>query len=347
MIAYPKSGIDYCEQLYSAVAELGMPVVEGQWAGRWIVLNVRRGDLVHIHWPSFLYFDARRPVRTYFYLLRFFVLISIIRLLGARIAWTAHNLYPHDGGRARWVHRVARRFISRIAQTIFVHGPAAARIVGAEFNVADKLVDVPHGHWRARYPNSPERTEARRRTRLPLDVVLYGFVGSCRPYKNLESLLAAFQGLDATSHLVVAGAFSPPEYSRKIESIVGTARDRVHLVPRFLADEEIMTYVAALDVLVLSYKSILTSGAAMLALSAGVPVIAPRMGGLTDVVNDTCGLLYDPKAPDGLRNAMRAATRRSWSREAIIAHALSFDWKVSAMALIQIVEGHTVPVRAV
>jgi glycosyltransferase involved in cell wall biosynthesis len=256
-------------------------------------------------------------------------------------------LYPHDGGRARISHRVARRFITRMAQTIFVHGPAAARIVAAEFGMPHKIREVPHGHWRTRYPHLPERREARRRTGLPQDALLYGFVGSCRPYKNLESIMTAFPHVDSSSHLVIAGSFSPPAYLERIRSMITEAcRERVHIVPRFLADEEIMTYVASMDVLVLSYKEILTSGAVMLAFSAGVPVVAPRIGGLPDVVNDNCGVLYDPQSPDGLSTAMRTAAGRSWSREAIIAHALSFDWKVSAGTLIQLVDAGTTPVRA-
>ena len=335
VIAFPLKGIDYCDQLYRAVADVGVQTIEGRWAGRWILRNVRRGDLAHIHWPSFLYFRANAPLSTFFNLLRFLVLLSIIRMRGARIAWTAHNLYPHVGGRAKWVHRAARYFITRIAETIFVHGPTAEALVSKEFGIdPSRFVQVPHGHWRAQYPHLPSRTEARRRMRLPHHVSLFGFVGTCLPYKNVESILAALPRVDDSSHLLIAGAFPTAAYLERIRSLAAPAlAARVHIVPRFLVGDEIMTYIAGLDALVLSYKEILTSGVVMLAFSAGIPVVAPRMGGIPDVVNDSCGVLYDPREPDGLIAAMREVRRRRYSPEKIIAHALSFDWAESARRL--------------
>jgi beta-1,4-mannosyltransferase len=110
----------------------------------------------------------------------------------------------------------------------------------------------------------------------------------------------------------------------------------VHFVQRFLRDDEIMTFVSALDALVLPYRDILTSGAIMLGMSAGVPVIAPRMGGIADVVTDKCGLLYDPDSPEGLVEAMSELPRRVYSAQDIVAHALEFDWKTSARKLIDL-----------
>jgi beta-1,4-mannosyltransferase len=338
VIAFPLNGIDYVDQLYGAAAELGMETVEGHWAGRWILRNVRRGDLAHLHWPSFLYFHAGRPARTLWYLARFFVLMTFLRLRGVRIAWTAHNLYPHEGGRAKWVHRTVRRLIARVANTVFVHGPTAAQIVSREFGIElARIALIPHGHWRLQYPFLPTRDQARRRMRLalPLNATLYGFIGSCLPYKNVEAVLETFPRLDDASHLLIAGAFRSSEYLDKVRSLVpaGGAGQRVHIVPKFLGADEIMTYVSGLDVLVLSYKQILTSGVVMLALSAGVPVVAPRIGGIPDVVNDSCGVLYDPQDPEGLLKALREIRRRPYSRDEIIAYATAFDWIDAARGL--------------
>ena len=336
LVAYPRRGIAYCDELYRAVAELGVETAQGEWGGRWLLRHLRRGSLVHIHWPSFFYYQPGKPVATLFDLLRFMALLMLMRVKGARLAWTAHNLYPHDGGRSLWVHRVARRFVTRMCETIFVHGPTAAALIAEEFGVPPRKLElVPHGHWRHAYSPIPERAQARRKLGLPRNAVVYGFVGSCRPYKNLAALVQAFADVDADSHLLIAGEFSSREYSESVRrSVAPHAASRVHFVERFLRDDEIMTFVAALDALVLSYRDILTSGAVMLALSAGVPVVAPRMGGMADVVSERCGVLYDADSAGALAEAMREVRERRYEPAEIVAHAMTFDWKVSARKLI-------------
>jgi beta-1,4-mannosyltransferase len=338
IVAYPRRGIAYVEALYRAAGELGVEVVEGQWGGRWLLEHVKRGALIHIHWPSFLYYHSGEPLATFNDLLRFCGLLTLMRVRGVRMAWTAHNLYPHDGGQQCWAHRMARRFVTRTFDTIFVHGPTAASIVEAEFKVDPrKLEQVPHGHWRSIYPDIPERSEARGRIDLPQDALIYGFIGTCHPYKNLEALAQAFGRMESRSHLVIAGRFPSADYLARVRAAIPPqAVDRVHFVQRFLRDDEIMTFVSALDALVLPYRDILTSGAIMLGMSAGVPVIAPRMGGIADVVTDKCGLLYDPDSPEGLVEAMSELPRRVYSAQDIVAHALEFDWKTSARKLIDL-----------
>ena len=49
------------------------------------------------------------------------------------------------------------------------------------------------------------------------------------------------------------------------------------------------------------------SGTAMLAVGFGRPEIAPAVGLLKELVDERCGLLYDPSDRTGLRDAMNAA----------------------------------------
>jgi len=336
LVAYPRRGIAYCEELYRAVAELGVETAQGEWGGRWLLQHLRRGSLVHIHWPSFFYYQAGKPLATLVGLLRFVALLILMRLKGARLAWTAHNLYPHDGGRALWVHRVARRFVARMSQTIFVHGPTAAALVADEFNIDPRKLElVPHGHWRQAYPPIPKRVDARRALGLPANAFVYGFVGTTHPYKNVAGLVRAFAEADVDSHLLIAGKSPSRELSSTLRNAIAPhVAGRVHFVDRFLEDDEIMTFVSAVDALVLPYRTILTSGAVMLALSAGVPVVVPRIGGLADVVTRECGILYDAKVPGALAQAMFDVRKRRYKPEEIIAHAMTFDWKDSARKLI-------------
>lgn len=335
IFAYPKTGISYNEPLYSAVESLGLTVREGIWSGSWMLREMRAGDVMHLHWPSFLYYDARSRRRTLIGLLRFVTLLTILRARGVRIVWTAHNLYPHDGGRGLWVHRVARKFVVRIAEAVLVHGPSAARIVQDELGVPPrKLREIPHGHWIGYYPDAVTRDEARSRLGIDPAAYVYAFVGTCKPYKNLEELLRAFARQPADTLLLVVGNFQSPAYLARIRQLVAElGADRVGLEPRFIDDAEMQLYHRAADAVVIPYREILTSGSAMLALSFGRPVVVPRLGALVDVVDESCGVLYDGDDDEGLPRALEDIRSRVYDDATIRRHAQRFRWEDSAALL--------------
>ena len=79
----------------------------------------------------------------------------------------------------------------------------------------------------------------------------------------------------------------------------------------------------AADVVVLPYRRITTSGAAMLAWSFGKPVIAPALPAFVESMDNApfLGILYDPTDPAALRNALQQATAIDWQ-----AHRASKSW---------------------
>jgi glycosyltransferase involved in cell wall biosynthesis len=228
-----------------------------------------------------------------------------------------------------------------LAQVIFVHGPAAAAEVAQEFGVDEgRLVRVPHGHWIERYPNEVSRDEARRALGVPDGAFVYAFLGLCKPYKGLEALIDAFVAQREGAFLVLAGRFPSPEYQALIAARVARLDpSRVRFVPDFVPDAEVQRYLVAADALVLPYRQILTSGMAMVGLGFGRPVVAPRLGGLPDVVDEGSGLLYDPTRPDALAAAMDRVRGLRFSEAAIREHARSFRWEDTARALLQVVNG--------
>jgi len=338
VIAFPKTGIAYNICLYAAAESAGISVIEGIWSGRWLLANVRRGDVLHIHWPSFLYFDQQSHRRTWVGLLRFVLLVRSLILRGARLVWTAHNLYPHDVGRASLAHRIARRFMAHYSECIFVHGPTAGAILAREFGIPQaKLRIIKHGHWIGYHQHTLSAVEARRHLDIDLERFVYAFVGACRPYKNLALLIETFAKLDDNSVLVIAGHFQSSTYRAHIEALLQRLpADRWRFRPELIPDDEIQRYVLAGNVLVIPYTEILTSGSAMLGMSFGRPVIAPNAGGLRDMVNSQCGLLYDAGAADPLFNALRNIRSMQFSESVIIECARTCDWLDAAKALVQI-----------
>ena len=333
------AGDSYTACFNAALRSRGIDVLEASWSGNWLLARVRRGDVLHLHWPSFLYTVPGSWLATWGGLLRFTVLMSLMRARGARIVWTAHNLYPHDDGHAL-VHRLGRRIVVWLASCVCVHGPTAAAHVRREFRVpAAALVLLEHGHWIDFYPNTLTRELARQRLEIPSDAFVYLFVGLCKPYKNLELLVRSHAALADTSRLWIVGRFQADDYRARVKQAVArTGTSQVTLVDAFVPAAELQLYLNACDAVVLPYRETLTSGGAMLALTFGRPVIGPRLGSLPEVITDDCGVLYDPEAATGLVEGMREVQGRHFDPGRILGRARQFSWARSADSFVRIIQ---------
>src|SRR4029077_3958608 len=98
----------------------------------------------------------------------------------------------------------------------------------------------------------------------------------------------------------------------------------------------------ACDVVVLPYLEILTASAAMLAMSFGKACIAPRLSGMTDLLDDQGAFLYDPGQPHALSEAMRTAAHKrddlSQMGSYNVAKVSDQSWSKTAAATLKIYE---------
>lgn len=334
IIAFEKSGISYNDALYKAVESQDVTVVQGYFAGGWLFTNLRRGDWVHLHWPSFQYAVKGSHAACLRGFVRWFFLLTLIRLRGAHIVWTAHNLLPHDRHSIRWMDPLARRIVIAFSKKIMVHGPSAAQELCIRFpSAAGKIAYMPMGNWVDYYPVTSTRDAARAQLRIQDGTYVYLFIGLCKPYKNLHGLITAFRALPGNSMLLVAGKFQDPNYHKHVEELAA-GDPRIRIIPGFVPDDMIQTYLVACDAVVAPYNEILTSGTAMLALSFGRPIISVNRGFLKDVVTEKTGLLFSPEADGGLTKALAAAQEKPFDENEILSHARKFTYEDAASTLI-------------
>jgi beta-1,4-mannosyltransferase len=331
ILAFPYQGIAYNDAFYAAVKAAGGEVMAGVWAGRWLLQNLRKDDVVHIHWPSFLYAsEGKYPavLRSFF---RFLLLLAVIRLKTREIWWTAHNLLPHERCAIPVLDILSRKVIVEVASRIFVHGVEAEKVLVGRFPRAKaKCVRIPHGNWIDHYRHDRTRESARTALGLPKGAFIYLFFGQCKRYKNLDGLIKVFLP-EASSNdlLLVAGKFSDESYLSEIVALAN-GDSRIRIDARFIPDDEVSSYFSASDAMCVPYREILTSGATMLALSFGKPVISINRGFLRDVMSRETGILIEPNDGRELANALRAIRERPWSGEAIIRHARRFSFTDAA-----------------
>jgi glycosyltransferase involved in cell wall biosynthesis len=316
----------YNALLYDAVAERGVDVREyrlGDLAGR------RRPDVVHLHWPELLFLSTHRPWQARLRLSAFERRIAHARRRGSRLVLTAHNDAPHEARGGDAAREALARMLHRRLDGVFALSEAGERFARESFPGVP-VFRTPHGHYREAYPFGRGRDDARRELGLDAGATVLAAIGQVRPYKNLPALVSALREVeDPALRVVIAGA---PGGGGADEFRSGDPRLLLDLAP--LDEHRIATWLAAADAAVLPDRRILTSGAALLALSAGRPVVVPSLGAmpeLADQVGPEWVLLY--------RGEFDAAVLRraaEWARRPRPASPdlSAFDWGPIADATI-------------
>ena len=272
----------YTSLLYGAMGRLGVRVEDFlPWK-----LLLGQPDIWHLHWPeSVLNLRRRWLARPLAFLLQ--VLLRVARARGVKIIWTVHNLQSHEGRYPALECRLWETLIDQLDGFIALSAGGKRRALRRYPPLRRRPgFVIPHGDYRAAYPNTIGRAEARARLGLPARALVLVSLGQVRPYKNVPHLIRTFRLLAAPdTYLVVAGNPSGPEVAEEIRAAAGDdPAIRLHL--DFVAHDEVQTFLRAADLAVLPYREVLNSGSAILALSFACPVLVPARGAMAELQRD-------------------------------------------------------------
>ena len=251
-----------------------------------------RPKVFHILWNNKLEFFDRTLV------------LLLYRLLGKRIAFTAHNVNAGKrDGNDSLLNRLTLRVQYRLVDHLFVHTEQMKREFQTDFGVPDcKISVIPFG-INSTVPNTTlTSTQARQRLGVANREKAVLFFGNIAPYKGLEYLVEAMILLAQTDpdyRLIIAGRHKNcAPYWNNIECRISSAglRSRVTKRIEFVPDEDIEIYFKAADVLVLPYTHIFQSGVLFLGYNFGLPVIASDVGSLKEeIVEGKTGFVCRPQ----------------------------------------------------
>lgn len=151
------------------------------------------------------------------------------------------------------------------------------------------------------------------------------------------------------SELVKAAAALHPNRPRLHCYLVGRGPDRpavedairacqagafVHLIPG-CAFEEVATWMSAADAVTLPSYMEGCPNVILEALASGRPVVATKVGGIPEILDNSCGRLVPPRDPAKLAEALESVLAAEWNPEAICAHG-SRSWTAPAGELMDI-----------
>lgn len=296
--------------------------------------------IFHLHWEDAVYRNESDEPAAWRAAQRFLGDLETFLDSGGQLVWTLHNEAPHDG-RYLEVHTQLCAKLAVLADVVHIHSLAAAGFARRHLWIDPaRLALIPHGSYVSLYSRLGHPI-ASSRAALGLGnarrvLLLFGRLGR---YKGGAELLGAFARIaNPDLWLVIAGKQIDPLTGLLAELPVA-ARNRIVVLDRFVSDAELPQLFHASDMVALPYRACLTSGAAMLALSLGRPVLAPALPGLAELLADgTDALLYRPDVADELRatllrflslDPMRLAAMQQAART----KAELLDWRGSALLL--------------
>lgn len=171
---------------------------------------------------------------------------------------------------------------------------------------AAKFIEIPHplyGQFGEQIPNS----EAKQMLDIPETSKTLLFFGLIREYKGLDILLNAFEMLDSSYHLIIAG--EPYGSFEKYQQLINCShfKNSITLKTGYVKDADVNKYFSAADVCVLPYRSATQSGISSISYFYNLPMITTNVGGLKEMIADKgLGLVVNEITPDAIATAVKS-----------------------------------------
>jgi glycosyltransferase involved in cell wall biosynthesis len=269
---------------------------------RWLREHRDEFDVLHFHWPEWIIrsepdwlrsIQSRsggwrigqllRPTAPWARLYEYRAFLGEAREYGKVIAWTCHNVEPHDG--ATWPVRAAYRALARSADLVICHDQAASAQCRAFYAPPGRVVVMEHGNYDGVYAPSRSKEDVLREAGLQPGPPLLLCVGHIRAYKGTDLVCQAVAQLGNRVSLLIAGATPVVSYARHIKELV-RGLPNAAFVDRHLTEQEFADFVGASDVVLLPYRSITGSGVALAALTLGRGLIASDLPFFADLLRN-------------------------------------------------------------
>jgi len=255
------------------------------------ILRELRPDVIHTHQISALLY-----------------LVPIERELAPVLVHTEHS----NQFRRCKTFRDRLRYFSmltiagRRADRVFgVSEDATQSIVRSRVIAKSKVFTVPNGIDLSKFQMRNRDASLRRSIGIPDDCLVLGYVGRLDEVKRPDILLTAFAGINSqfpNTHLLVVGDGPLMNVLRRQTADLNIS-DRVHFTG---FQDNPAPYLHLLDVFILTSRMEGMPLSVIEAAAAGIPVIASKVGGLSEMSNGNRSLLlYDFQDMDALHAGLR------------------------------------------
>jgi glycosyltransferase involved in cell wall biosynthesis len=259
--------------------------------------RAHRADILHAHHYSPFVYSA----------------LARLRHPSLKLVFTEHGRLSDRGPSPK--RRLANRLLRVAPSAAFAVSEDVKRHLIAEGFGAGQVGVIPNGIDIGPAPTLESRARIRHLLGVSEDTCVIGTIARLDPVKNLGALIdgAAAEISNTSLHVVIVG--DGPErgaLERRVQ-----ARGLTGSVTFLGHREDARDWLAGCDV----YANVSVSEGISLtileAMAAGLPVIATRVGGTPEVVDNTCGRLVDARNIPGLALVVRELAREPARRSAL------------------------------
>jgi glycosyltransferase involved in cell wall biosynthesis len=229
-------------------------------------------------------------------------LVGTNRRLSTPVVSVVHHLRASEGGRmAPLYRRVERAYLDTLAGAVCNSTATRDSVTDLGVPAPDTVVAPPAGD---RFDPEIDAGEiAARAAERPLRLV---FVGGLTPRKGLDTLVEGLAAADADAELTVVGRPREGDYTAAVRRLIRRRGlgGRVRMAGE-LADPELESVLRSSHALAVPSRYEGFGIVYLEGMSFGLPALASRAGGASDVVTDgEDGLLVPPDSPSAVARAI-------------------------------------------
>jgi len=232
------------------------------------------------------------------------------------------------------------------AGCVAISGGVHADLLGLGVR-AEQLVVEHDGFEATRFAHQLDKTVARQKLGLALDVPLVVYTGGLLEWKGVDVLVDAARSLPHVQFVIAGGMASDVARLRAKAAAMPHVR-----IDGFVAPELVSVYLAAGDVGVVPNRSQPAISAKYTSplkvfesLCSGLPLVVSDLPSMRDVLNDQTAEFVQPDDPTalaaGLQRVLADPVRRAYLTEHGRIHAQGRDWDARARRLVAWMEKHS------
>jgi len=203
---------------------------------------------------------------------------------------------------------MAERFLAKRTDRLITVSKKLANDLSSRFKIAppEKFAAIELGLPLQRFADLPPRGALRSKLNIPDSAVVFGSLGRLVPIKNFHRMLQVFsrltQQFPSRDLRLIIGGTGPLENDLKQTARQLNLQNRVVFLG--LVDD-LEHFYADLDLAILTSDNEGTPVTLLEAQAAGKFVIAPDVGGISDVLDPQMSLLIAPNTVDAYLHAIR------------------------------------------